>query len=305
MGLLDLFKKKEKRTSIGPLAGIKLENQNGVVVDFTKSQLQHYLNIMYEDMNQFVTVTVPIVVNRVRYLQACVAGNQINIQAGIEEYNQITLVEKYCSKEECNHIFSDFYDYSEVDGLENYTLLSVNSNEALGNANVYDNYNKPLQYERGYIIGSEYISHCLGYKFVLPEGCTVLSEDPTTDCESFNQIVDFGINLPNGSKVSVLVQQFTESEPMPPINDEIIVAMQNQIAEDRKRAGVEAEFIGIEKLIGRRFAHNRQVINTNGVVVNVEEYTYYTQYYMLNFLFWYTNGYDHEYRLLKDSIHIL
>ena len=99
----------------------KLENQNGYMTDFTFDDVEDYLQEMFDDFNQFVTLTLTEAKNGVRFIQACqILGGILNIQLGLENNEGTKLVEKTCSKEVCISIFKKFYEYSLVDDLDTY-----------------------------------------------------------------------------------------------------------------------------------------------------------------------------------------
>lgn len=87
-----------------------LENQNGSVQDARDIDIEDYLEIMFADPEQFAVLTAPKAKNKVRYVQACIQGDQIEVQLGIEEEDGTHLMCKLCSREECMRIFLDFYD---------------------------------------------------------------------------------------------------------------------------------------------------------------------------------------------------
>lgn len=98
-----------------------LENQNDRLTDFSDADLEMFLDAMFEDEDQFVTLTLPEARFGVRYVQACQVDDGINVQLGIEENENTKLVEKICSVEECVDIFMQFYDTRMVSDLGTYT----------------------------------------------------------------------------------------------------------------------------------------------------------------------------------------
>ena len=98
-----------------------LENQNERIHNPTKQDLDAYLNCMFDDVDQFVTLTRAKADFGVRYVQACFAGTKLIVQLGIEKGNSTKLVEKVCSNSnECVEIFYLFYSSGKVDNLGEY-----------------------------------------------------------------------------------------------------------------------------------------------------------------------------------------
>lgn len=100
-----------------------LENQNDRLTNFSDVDLEMFLDAMFEDEDQFVTLTLPEARFGIRYVQACQVDDGINVQLGIEENEHTKLVEKMCSAEECEDIFMQFYDTRMVSDLETYTSV--------------------------------------------------------------------------------------------------------------------------------------------------------------------------------------
>ncbi len=126
MGLFGFFGKKteEKKTekifeTVEPQDGFTLENQNGVIQNCKDIDIEDYLEDMFISPDQFVTLTAPEAQNKVRYIQACVQKENVEVELGIEE-NGTHLVYKLCSKEECYRIFLNFFDNHFIPDLAEY-----------------------------------------------------------------------------------------------------------------------------------------------------------------------------------------
>ena len=76
---------------------------------------------MFEDENEFVTLTVGELLHQVRYVQATQTDGGIVVQLGIEEGEQTRLVEKICTQKECLEIFQKFYEEALVENIKEYT----------------------------------------------------------------------------------------------------------------------------------------------------------------------------------------
>lgn len=121
MGILSKFFKKEHVFERVEEEILELSNQNGRIQKPTKEDLKEYLNLLFDDYDQFITLTLPTAKKGIRYIQACFSGNDIIVQLGLEKENQTRLVEKVClNAQECVDIFYKFYDYGVVDGIKDY-----------------------------------------------------------------------------------------------------------------------------------------------------------------------------------------
>ncbi len=102
-----------------------LENQDGKTTEVTELDLEEYLEELFDDPDQFVTLTPPKAQNGIRFIQACIhekeeGDNKIEVELGMEEPDGIHLIYKMCSEEECTRIFYDFYDDLFQPVLEEY-----------------------------------------------------------------------------------------------------------------------------------------------------------------------------------------
>ena len=62
-----------------------LENQNGKTENFRDVDIEDYLADMFDDPDQFVILTAPQPQHKVRYVQACVQDEGIEVELGIQE----------------------------------------------------------------------------------------------------------------------------------------------------------------------------------------------------------------------------
>lgn len=83
--------------------------------------IEDYLWEMFDDENEFVTLTTADARYNIRYVQATQADGEIVVQLGIEEGENTKLVEKMCTEEECLNIFQEFYTSVYVQDWETYT----------------------------------------------------------------------------------------------------------------------------------------------------------------------------------------
>lgn len=75
--------------TVGKQDGFKLENQNGALRTFRDADIENYLENMFASPEQFVTLTAPEALHKVRFVQACVQKDAIEVELGIEEYQPV------------------------------------------------------------------------------------------------------------------------------------------------------------------------------------------------------------------------
>jgi len=97
-----------------------LRNQDREIRNFQTREIKEYLEEMFEDPDQFVTLSAPEAQEKVRYVQACIRGEGVNVELGIEEEDGTHLVYKICSREECVPIFLAFFEGAFLPKLEEY-----------------------------------------------------------------------------------------------------------------------------------------------------------------------------------------
>lgn len=104
---------------IGKQNGFKLENQNRSMKEFRDVDIEDFLKDMFVSPEQFVILSAPEALHKVRFVQACVHKDRIEVELGIEE-GGTRLVYKLCSEEECIRIFLDFFENAFIPGMEEY-----------------------------------------------------------------------------------------------------------------------------------------------------------------------------------------
>lgn len=104
---------------VGKQNGFKLENQYGTRKEFRDVDIEDYLEDMFVPPEQFVILSAPEALHKVRFVQACVQKNRIEVELGIEE-DGTHLVYKLCSEEECMRIFLDFFENEFIPDMEEY-----------------------------------------------------------------------------------------------------------------------------------------------------------------------------------------
>ena len=109
---------------VKPQKSFTLENQNGKISKFCDNDIEDFLEEMFISTEQFVVLTAPAPEQRVRFVQACMEEDKVNLQLGIEE-NETSLVYKLCSKEECRRIFLEFYHDRFVPDDSEYRMVTM------------------------------------------------------------------------------------------------------------------------------------------------------------------------------------
>ena len=106
--------------NVGRMDSFTLRNQNGALFTFNDADIDFLLEDMFEDVDQFVTLTSPVAVNKIRYVQACMCDEGVEVQLGIEE-KRTRLVHKICTRNECLEIFQTFFEGEFAPKLEEYS----------------------------------------------------------------------------------------------------------------------------------------------------------------------------------------
>lgn len=129
MGLFSkLFKKTTtniKFEKVAPQNAIKLENQNGVIENCSCPDMEEYIQMMLEDREQFITLSMPNAPYGIRFVQASRADKGIDVQLGLEEDNHTRLICKICSEEECWRVFYEFFDTANVCDRKGYKTIHI------------------------------------------------------------------------------------------------------------------------------------------------------------------------------------
>ena len=71
--------------------------------------------------DEFVVLTLVDIKYNIRYVQSAPVGERFTVQLGIEEENGTRLVEKLCAEEEVVEIFREFFNTTNVSGIDKYT----------------------------------------------------------------------------------------------------------------------------------------------------------------------------------------
>lgn len=96
-----------------------LENQNGKLSKFTDADISNYLEEMFINPEQFVSLTAPMPQNGLRFIQAALNGNDVELQLGLDT-GGAKLVYKLCTRSECKKAFLFFFEGRFKPNLSEY-----------------------------------------------------------------------------------------------------------------------------------------------------------------------------------------
>ena len=96
-----------------------LENQDKKIKNVSDSDILDYIDIMINDSDQFVTLTAPRAIEKIRYVQAALTDDEIELQIGVEK-EKCYLYKKMCTEQECSRIFLDFFHNTFVPDMEEF-----------------------------------------------------------------------------------------------------------------------------------------------------------------------------------------
>lgn len=96
-----------------------LENQNGKLSKFTDADISNYLEEMFINPEQFVSLTAPMPQNGLRFIQAALNGNDVELQLGLDT-GGAKLVYKLCTRSECRKAFLFFFEGRFKPNLSEY-----------------------------------------------------------------------------------------------------------------------------------------------------------------------------------------
>lgn len=115
---------KDAFDNVKPQEFYTLENQYEKIVDCDEVDVRRFLNNMFDCSDQFVILTSPTVQNKVRYVQACMKNELVEVEIAIQ--NQRTrLYYKICTKGECYAIFYDFINNEFEPNMAEYQLVEL------------------------------------------------------------------------------------------------------------------------------------------------------------------------------------
>lgn len=121
--MINFFKKKRKNNTKLDLVpkqnSFSLENQYEKNNDIENIDIEYGLQDLFNHKNQYIILTSPDTQNNVRFIQACMIDNSVEVQILYQDTTP-QLFYKLCSQEECWRIFLDFYDNIFVPNLKEY-----------------------------------------------------------------------------------------------------------------------------------------------------------------------------------------
>ena len=132
MGLFDVFKNNLRKETtdvdfekVKYTGKMKLENNfDGPIDSPTWQQVQLYINIMIQNDEEFITLTLSEAVYGVRFMQACSVKGGYSLQLGVETDAKTNLVERVCDKKELVERFAQFYEYGFVHDIDQFKPVS-------------------------------------------------------------------------------------------------------------------------------------------------------------------------------------
>lgn len=98
---------------------IRTQEMDGPVENW--EEIEESLRSMFDDEDQFVTLTAANINSNIRYIQARQCDGEIVVQLGLEEETHTRLVEKMCAEEECLDIFQEFFCSTHVRNPGDYS----------------------------------------------------------------------------------------------------------------------------------------------------------------------------------------
>lgn len=97
-----------------------IEDQYGKYVAVCEDDFYEFIEAVIEDENQFATLTAPKAIRGVRYVQACLTNDKVEVQVGVESGNATNLYFKMCSGNEVLNIFKKFYNGNFILDTDQY-----------------------------------------------------------------------------------------------------------------------------------------------------------------------------------------
>ena len=129
---MGLFSKLFKKTTtdvrfekVAPQNAMELENKNGVIENCTYLDVEEYLQMMLDDSEQFITLSMPSAPYGIRFVQACRVNEGIDVELGLEQDNQTKLICRVCDEEECRNVFYEFFNTSNVCDRKGYEPIKM------------------------------------------------------------------------------------------------------------------------------------------------------------------------------------
>ncbi len=126
--MISLFKRKCKNNVKVDLIlkqnSFSLENQDGKNNEIESIDIEYGLQGLFNHKNQYIILTSPDIQNNIRFVQACMINNSVEVQILYQDTTP-QLLYKLCSQEECWRIFLDFYDSVFIPNLKEYKPVQM------------------------------------------------------------------------------------------------------------------------------------------------------------------------------------
>lgn len=122
---MNFFKRKQKLEKekeivfdcIAEGACFTLENQDALFKEINQDSLLSQLELLYDHANDFVILTAPKAMQHVRYLQAAMCDEDVDVQIGIEKEKGCYLSHMLVDEFTCSDMFLDFYAHGKIPDL--------------------------------------------------------------------------------------------------------------------------------------------------------------------------------------------
>lgn len=82
--------------------------------------VKRYLDMMFQDDEEFVTLTLDRVIDGVRFMQACSTQSGYMVELGIEDESGVSVMETKCDKKAVEKYFKNFYSTGTVLNRERF-----------------------------------------------------------------------------------------------------------------------------------------------------------------------------------------
>lgn len=84
-------------------------------------EVKRYLDMMFQDDEEFVTLTLVEAVDGVRFMQACSAQSGYTVELGIEDESGVSVIETKCDKKAVQKHFKEFFTCGKVADRDKFT----------------------------------------------------------------------------------------------------------------------------------------------------------------------------------------
>ncbi len=123
MSLSDLFKNAEASTPC--TENITIENNfDGIISNPTWEQFLDYITKVEQNPEEYITVTLPVAKDGIKFVQGYSIAEDYPVQVGIEKNGETVLLEKVTDEVEFELIIKKFYTEGVVENIDGYKPAS-------------------------------------------------------------------------------------------------------------------------------------------------------------------------------------